>query len=407
MADSTKTKSGSVIFLMLLLVVISGTVAALYMSGFLGSGGKGTENPSLEIDEKGERIRLNDLDPVIVSGLKKTAPTATALKRFLSVFTMEGEKVVNQDLPLLGVFRFEERALVFLPRFPLVRGVPYRVKADLGALYREFGPTGEKPPAAILFHDHWVERDFPSAPTRVTAVYPSENHLPMNLLKFYICFSAAMTRGDSYNHINLYGEDGAPLQQVFLELEEELWDPFSRRLTLLLDPGRIKSGLRSHQDLGDALQPGGRYTLEINGTWPDAQGRPLAGPFRKTFMVTDPVRRRIDHSRWTTTPPQVGTRASLSLDFAEPMDFGLLNRVIQVLDPEGREVTGEIHIRDAERRWLFTPASAWDSGTHALVVAAILEDVAGNNLNRAFEAASGFRPLQDPSRTLHLPFSPR
>ena len=100
-------------------------------------------------------------------------------------------------------------------------------------------------------------------PTVVEAIYPSSDVLPENQLKFYIHFSAPMSRGDSYRHIRLLDAKGKPVEAPFLELAEELWDDSGRRLTLLLDPGRVKRDLKPHKEVGRAIVDGGRYTLVI------------------------------------------------------------------------------------------------------------------------------------------------
>ncbi|NIP93248.1 MAG: hypothetical protein GWO24_07240, partial [Akkermansiaceae bacterium] len=83
----------------------------------------------------------------------------------------------------------------------------------------------------------------PGPRTTVTHVAPGADVLPFNLLKFYLHFSAPMTRGRAYQHITLRHHDGQPVADPFLELPEELWNPEMTRLTILLDPGRIKRGL--------------------------------------------------------------------------------------------------------------------------------------------------------------------
>ena len=63
--------------------------------------------------------------------------------------------------------------------------------------------------------------------------------------------------------------------ELFLELEDELqWS--LTRLTLLLDPARVKRGLKPNLDEGRALEAGKRYQLVIDQQWPDATGRPLS-----------------------------------------------------------------------------------------------------------------------------------
>ena len=54
----------------------------------------------------------------------------------------------------------------------------------------------------------------------------------------------------------LRADSGQPLQGVFLTMDPELWDPERRRLTLLLDPGRIKRGLVPNLEAGYPLNEG-------------------------------------------------------------------------------------------------------------------------------------------------------
>ena len=67
--------------------------------------------------------------------------------------------------------------------------------------------------------------------TLVTAVYPSAQVLPENLLRFYIHFSAPMSRGEAYRHVRLLDAAGKAVDLPFLELDQELWDPDGKRFT--------------------------------------------------------------------------------------------------------------------------------------------------------------------------------
>ncbi len=42
-------------------------------------------------------------------------------------------------------------------------------------------------------------------------------------------------------------------------------------------------------------------------------------------------------------------------------------------------------IEDAETRWIFTPREPWQAGQHDLLALDTLEDVAGNQIGKAFE----------------------
>src|SRR5262249_32867051 len=126
--------------------------------------------------------------------------------------------------------------------------------------------------------------------TRVSQVYPSSDTLPENLLKFYIHFTAPMSRGNIYDHIHLRDESGKEVELPFLEIDEELWDPTMTRLTLFIDPGRIKRGVRPLEEVGPSLEAGKSYTLVIGREWRDGVGNPLKQGFEKAFKVAPPDR---------------------------------------------------------------------------------------------------------------------
>ena len=50
----------------------------------------------------------------------------------------------------------------------------------------------------------------------VTAIYPEQNILPENILKFYIHFSEPMREGNFLDHIHLLDSKGKDLKGVFL-----------------------------------------------------------------------------------------------------------------------------------------------------------------------------------------------
>ena len=63
---------------------------------------------------------------------------------------------------------------------------------------------------------------------------------------------------------------------------------------------------------------------------------------------------------------------------------------------------------DHDREWRFTPSEPWVEGTHELVVLAILEDLAGNRVNRPFEV-DRFERVDSTSAAerYSVPFAPR
>src|SRR5262249_9129673 len=139
--------------------------------------------------------------------------------------------------------------------------------------------------------------------TEVREIYPSADVLPENLLKFYLHFSAPMSRGHIYDHIHLLDEKGRAVELPFLEIDEELWNPAMTRLTLFIDPGRIKRGVTPLEEIGPSLQAGRQYTLQIDHDWKDGAGNSLKRDFRKVFKVAPPDREPPDPDTWKIRAP--------------------------------------------------------------------------------------------------------
>lgn len=295
--------------------------------------------------------------------------------------------------PLLGSYAVESGALVFHPRFPLAAGVRYR------AVFRAAGGAP-------------VERTFagPSKDTvrvtRVERIYPSADVLPGNLLRFCIYFSAPMTQGEAGRRMRLLDDQGAALPGVFLP-GEELWDPQFQRLTMTLDPGRIKRGLTSNQRMGPPIVDGRRYTLVIDGDWPDARDVPMVKGFSKPFRGGPEERTRPDPKQWRVATPKAATLSPLAVDFPKPMNYVLLQRMLQVSNGAA-VVAGNPSVDHQETRWLFTPREAWKAGDYRLVVDTAIEDLAGNSIALAFDIDVFDRVTQHiTASTISLPFSVR
>ena len=297
------------------------------------------------------------------------------------------------DVPaMLGTWTVEQDSLVFRPRFPIAPGM--HVRAVLRAPGVPAVETGfDVPKAAPL-----------AATTRVAHVYPSTAVLPENQLKFYLYFSAPMSRGQAWQHIHLLDPQGAAVDLPFLELDQELWDRDNLRLTVLFDPGRIKRGLVPLKEVGPAIQQGSHYTLIIDREWRDGRGAPLAEEFRKEFRVGPPDRTPPNPAKWKIGVPAPGSTEALVLTFPKPLDYALLQHLLAVSGPRGT-VAGSVEVRREETEWRFTPQQAWQSGDYRIVIQTTLEDLAGNHVGRAFDV-DVFNPVtRTISRdTTSLPF---
>jgi hypothetical protein len=346
-------------------------------------------------------IDVVGLDPETLAALTKAKLDREQWTALFAVRVV-APKADENSPPVLGSYRVENKLLRFEPRFPLAQGVRYRATLDASRL------PGRKEGTAVTAEFHKA-RTTARAATVVEQIYPTRNELPENLLRFYLHFSAPMSKGGAYRHIRLLAADGKPVERPFLELEEELWDPEGRRFTLLLDPGRIKRGLKPREELGPVLAEGKSYKLVIDRDWKDAEGNPLKQEYHKQFSVGPPDEHPIDPKKWTLKCPNSGDlteREPLQLIFPKPLDHALLHRLIWVTDAKENKVAGTISVDKKETRWLFKKdGEVWRPGGYYLVIDKALEDVAGNNLDRPFEV-DVFRPVQREIKqeTVKLPF---
>ncbi|MGE3317594.1 MAG: hypothetical protein AB7O26_20985, partial [Planctomycetaceae bacterium] len=177
--------------------------------------------------------------------------------RWKAVFSVRVDAPKSNDRPaMLGSYEISSDAVRFKPRFPLERGLKYRAEFDSNHL-------ANAPDRRVHVGQSFVIPDStPGESTRLSAVYPSGSELPQNLLRFYLYFSAPMQQGDSYRHIRLIDESGKGVERPFLEVPQELWNAEGTRLTLLLDPGRVKQGLKPRDESGPVLEAGKNYTLQ-------------------------------------------------------------------------------------------------------------------------------------------------
>jgi hypothetical protein len=304
-----------------------------------------------------------------VTGWKiPSSPPAAGWASVFVVYTGTGDVP-----PLLGTYAVEGAALVFRPTFPISAGVRYR------AVFHPPGTT----PIEKTFNGP-VRDTTPS--TRVMQIYPSSDTLPSNQLRLYIYFSAPMSRGVAAQYLHISDENGKILQgseAVFLP-SQELWDPAFQRLTMTFDPGRIKRGLTSNERIGPPIAQGKRYTLVVDREWPDARGVPLVEGARKIFTGGPALRNPPDPKQWRTTAPKAGTSDAVVVVFPTPMNYPLLQRMIQVAGPQGN-VIGTVNIARKETEWRFTPRDAWKQGDYRLVINSDLEDVAGNKIREPFD----------------------
>jgi hypothetical protein len=249
-------------------------------------------------------------------------------------------------------------AVCFVPRFGFVAGTAYTVTVADAVVATLTRPRVEQ-----------------SAMTGVAAIQPAVDVLPRNLLRCYVTFTAPMSEGEAARHVRLVDDEGEPLADALLPMEYELWDADRRRLTVLLDPARIKRGLVAHDY---PLRTGGSFRLVVAAGFRDARGVPLVSGTQRRYRVGDDLRGRVDPGSWRVT-----VSGPLVVAFGRPLDHALVDRCLRVVGPDGKPVHGSTGTDGGS--WSLLPDRPWLPGTHRLVVDPVLEDVAGNSVTRVFD----------------------
>jgi hypothetical protein len=234
-----------------------------------------------------------------------------------------------------------------------------------------------------------------TSPERPIRIFPQANVLPANTLRFYIHFPRS---GEAYfdrDHLWLLNEDEQMVRDPFLVLSQELWSVDGHRLTVLMEPRRIKRGLGADPSHEPALVVGRTYSLVVTA---------LGQTARHTFHVSEPVLEAIDETRWRIDSPTVGSLDPAVVHFDRVMDAALCEDEIAVLSPSGGVAQTRESLAPDGTSARFIPSHPWRSGEHCLVVSEHLEDVCGNRLGEALDHELG---AGGPPRAATISFTTR
>lgn len=284
--------------------------------------------------------------------------------------------VPDAVVPVPGRWETDGDARRFTPRLPFVRDVEYALVGAVGAV-----GTGSWIELARLRRSGAGI----AATATVVAVHPAAAEVPENLLRLSITFSAPMDEGSAAGAVHLVDGAGADIPHALLPMPPELWDRSRRRLTLLLEPGRIKRGLVPNAALGAPLAHRTGFALVVDATIRDAEGTSLARGARREYRVGPPVRTRVDPALWSVAWPAPGSREVLVVRFDRPLDAALTLRCVTVIGDDDRVVPGRAALHEGDVGWTFVADDPWPDGVVRLRIDTALEDLAGNSVRRVFD----------------------
>lgn len=223
---------------------------------------------------------------------------------------------------------------------------------------------------------------FPEMPIRIS---PQAKVLPANALRFYIHFPRPGETHFDRGQLWLLDEQEQGVRDPFLVLSQELWSIDGRRLTVLMEPGRIKRGLGTDSSHDPALVIGRTYSLVVAA---------LGQTARHTFRVSDAVLEAIDESDWRIVSPTVESLDPAVVCFDRVMDAGLCEDEIRVLNPSGEITKTRASLAPDGMAMQLFPIHPWSAGEHRIIVSERLEDVCGNRLGEALDhdLSAGGRP---------------
>lgn len=339
-----------------------------------------TSNAQLKpkIEFTGDKVVVSNLDQEVFYTFLRYN---NSQQDFNDLFPVRTE---GSETNISGEYKTDANSIWFVPRFPFAQGVTY-----VSVFYTEqlakntnevYLPAMDGTTLSLTFNLKPVSAVTP----QVVSIFPSADILPENLLRFHILFSTPMTTGNIYKHVKLLDDQHQEVEKAFLIIDQEFWDEEMTHATLLLDPGRIKRGLRGNLDMKSPLLEGKKYTLVVSGGWKDGNGTKIIQEFKKEFICSAADRQVPDISTWKVTAP-TSFNNFLLIQFPESLDATLLENSFRIKDNRGEVVSGRYSVSGNETAVTFQPEHSWNSGMYTLDINPKLEDLAGNNLNRLFD----------------------
>jgi len=103
-----------------------------------------------------------------------------------------------------------------------------------------------------------------------------------------------------------------------------------------------------------ALRVGERYTINVDQAWNDAEGRPLASPYRKSIRIVEAVDKPLRLADWRIEAPRAGTRDPIAISVPWPLDHALFERTVGVT-AGGEPIQGKASVQAGDLLRIETP----------------------------------------------------
>ena len=336
-----------------------------------------SQTPTLVAE--GGKVWVKNIEPEILYTFARYYNTQADWESVFPVRIQNGSATVT----VAGKYEAFNESISFTPRYPFKSGTTYLAQFFFDEIAHNpnevYLPRVNADALSLTF----TTAESTGVLPELVAVYPKTNLIPENLLKFHFTFSKSMASGFAYSKIKLVKSNGEVVDKPFLIVDQELWDEEYKTLTILLDPGRIKRGLRPNLEMKPALQRSEQYFLVIDAGWRDIDNKHTNSRFVKQFTCVEADRTSPALKDFRVVSP-AHENGSLIIDFAQSLDFIGLQNAVRVLDQSGNMVKGKLGII-GESIVEFVPKNSWTSSHFTLEFNPLLEDLAGNNLNRLFD----------------------
>jgi hypothetical protein len=241
-------------------------------------------------------------------------------------------------------------------------------------------------------------------------VFPSASEIPTNLLRFHIRFNEVPEVFDIGSAIRLIDAAGVAIDHVFLDLDEGLWSADGLTLTVMLHPGRIKTGLTASRALGNAFQEHNQYELQLRCEHlpslhhvysPSSASAANEWACIKRFTAIAAVDTAIDAQSLLLSVPNAHSLSPLSITFPRSIDRLGAENYVRLNSAADQLLDVQLEVGSAERAIHFVPRRAWPSGPVTIHFSGDFEDVSGNRLSSAF--ATPMQIAQHDANTIIIP----